>query len=85
MELLINTGSPININDNSGMSPLHFAATKGNFKTIILAKSCNRMHFFSGRDRVVQVLLGNGIIVNSVDHFGANALHKAAYGGKFWD
>lgn len=39
--------------------------------------------FFSGRERVVKVLLENGINVNSVDNFGADALHKAAYGGKF--
>lgn len=87
----IKKGVNINMKDDRGWIPLHYAAEKGNwngfyfasknrkFKTLSVHDLIKFPWFFKlGHDNVAEVLLTNGAIVNTKDNSDQTPLHYAA-------
>lgn len=84
--ILIEAGADINVEDDNGQSPLHWAIQKGN---------CTNSHFHAhlifcfhpnqnpGATDFAKYLIEKGADVNSKDENGFTSLHRAVHKGNY--
>lgn len=95
VDLLIKAGANVNALDRDKWSPLHFAAQSGNSSFLFVLNSfcpwnyseiyslCDSQ-YSAGSEKIADLLIKNGAIVDSQSDEGDSPLIIAANNGSFW-